>query len=37
MEEVLRVLNGLRPRYCVNPEVLVRGKKANNQQYEVNQ
>jgi len=27
MEEVLRVLNGLRPRYCVNPEVLVREKK----------
>jgi D-3-phosphoglycerate dehydrogenase len=31
MEEVVRVLNGIRPRYCVNPEVLFRGKSASNQ------
>jgi D-3-phosphoglycerate dehydrogenase len=37
MEEVVRALKGSRPRYCVNPEVLARGKKANNQRYEVNQ
>jgi D-3-phosphoglycerate dehydrogenase len=34
MEEVLRVLNGGRPRYVVNPEVLFR-QKAINQQHKV--
>ena len=35
MEEVIRVLNGARPRYVVNPEVLYR-QNAGNQQHEVN-
>ena len=26
MDEVIRVLNGARPRYAVNPEALIRGK-----------
>jgi D-3-phosphoglycerate dehydrogenase len=35
MEEVIRVLNGARPRYAVNPEVLFGKKSASNQQHEV--
>jgi len=37
MDEVVRVLNGFRPRYAVNPEALFREKSASHQQYEVNQ
>jgi D-3-phosphoglycerate dehydrogenase len=37
MEEVIRVLNGGRPRYVVNPEVLFLSKEASKQQHEVNQ